>query len=222
MLDNINPGWQEFINNNLSDFYFIISQIDFDNEVIYPKKENIFRTLFYFPPEETKLVILGQDPYISEESNIPQACGLSFSVPSCHKKIPPSLKNIFKEIKNSYPEYEIPKNGCLERWINEEKILLLNCSLTVNKEKSNSHAKLWSKFTDNLIKYISEKNESTIFLLMGNFAINKSKLIDITKHNIFITVHPSPLSAYNGFFNSNVFKEINDYLIEKNKEIIKW
>lgn len=222
MLDNINPGWQEFINKNISDINFIINQINFENEIIYPIKANIFRSLFYFSPEETKLVILGQDPYISSEADIPQACGLSFSVPSCHKKIPPSLKNIFKEIQNSYPEYKIPLNGCLERWIKEEKILLLNASLTVIKGKSNSHAKLWSKFTDNLINYISEKNESTIFLLMGNFAINKGKTIDISKHKIFKTVHPSPLSAYNGFFNTNVFKAINDYLIEENKSIINW
>jgi len=222
MLENINSGWQECINNNLDNLNFIISRIDFDNEIIYPRKEHIFRALFYFPPEEIKLVILGQDPYISEESNIPQACGLSFSVPKCHKKIPPSLKNIFKEIKNSYPEYIIPEHGSLERWIKEEKILLLNAALTVIKGKSNSHAKLWSSFTNNLIKFISEKNESTIFLLMGNFAINKSKLIDITKHKIFKTVHPSPLSAYNGFFNSNIFKEINNHLFKENKEIIKW
>jgi len=189
MLDNINEGWKEFINNNLSDFHFIMSQIDFDNEIIYPKKENIFRTLFYFPPEETRLIILGQDPYISEELSIPQACGLSFSVPKCHKKIPPSLKNIFKEIKNCYPEYKIPDNGCLEHWVKEENILLLNCSLTVIKGKSNVHAKLWSTFTDNLIKFISDKNKSTIFLLMGNFAINKSKLIDTTKHKIFTPLH---------------------------------
>jgi uracil-DNA glycosylase len=220
MLNNINYGWDEFINENLAEINVIVEQIDFEN--IYPNKNDIFRALFYFPPEEIKLVLLGQDPYISEEMTIPQACGLSFSVPQCHRKIPPSLKNIFKEIKNSYPDYKIPDNGCLERWIKEEKILLLNASLTVIKGKSNSHAKLWTNFTDNLIKFISDKNDSTIFLLMGKFAINKSKLVNQYKHKIFTTVHPSPLSAYNGFFNSNVFREINNYLIKEKKEAIKW
>ena len=112
----------------------------------------------------------------------PQACGLSFSVPRIHKKIPPSLQNIFKEIKNSYSDYQIPSNGCLKRWAKKEKILLLNSALTVIEGKSNSHAKLWSNFTDNLIKFISENNDRTIFLLMGNFAINKEKLIDNNKH----------------------------------------
>ena len=151
---------------------------------------------------EIKLVILGQDPYIY---------GLAFSIPKKHKKIPQSLKNIFKEIKNSYPDYIIPSNGSLLRWVKEEKILLLNSALTVIKGKSNSMMKIWQAYTDKLIKFISDTNNHTVFLLMGNFAISKSNLID-TKHKIFTTKHPSPLSAHNGFFGSNVFKNINDYV----------
>jgi uracil-DNA glycosylase len=169
---------------------------------------------------------MGQDPYIGYEIinniKIPQACGLSFSVPKSHKKIPPSLQNIFKEIKNCYPDYEIPKHGSLKRWVKKEKILLLNAALTVIEGKSNSHAELWTSFTDKLIKYISEKNNKTIFLLMGNFAIKKEYLIDTKKHKVFRTVHPSPLSANRGFFGCNIFKIINEYLIENNQEPINW
>jgi len=217
-MNNINIGWKSFFDNNIDEINNILNQLNYDNQIIYPCKENIFRALFYFPPEEIKLIILGQDPYIKQD----QACGLSFSVPNTQKKIPPSLKNIFKEIKNSYPEYEIPKHGCLERWVKEEKILLLNSSLTVLEGKSNSHAKLWYSLTDKLIKYISENNNGTIFLLMGNFAINKENLIDQDKHKIFKTVHPSPLSANRGFFGCNVFKNINNYLRDNNQTEIIW
>ena len=219
ILNKINNGWIPFFEKNNTELTSILDCIDFDT--IYPSKNDIFRSLFYFPPNEIKLVILGQDPYISSENGIPQACGLSFSVPKIHKKIPPSLQNIFKEIKNSYPDYQIPGNGCLKRWVKKEKILLLNSALTVIKGKSNSHAKLWSNFTDNLIRFISENNDGTIFLLMGNFAINKEKLID-NKHKIFKIVHPSPLSAHRGFFGCNIFKKINDYLETKEIEIINW
>lgn len=224
MLENINIGWTPFFEQNKEELETIISKLDtLKDKVIYPHRNDIFRTLFYFPPEETKLVILGQDPYINEEDNVPQACGLSFSIPKCHKKIPPSLKNIYKEIKNCYPEIIIPNHGCLKNWVENEKIILLNSSLTVEKGKSNSHMKLWEKFTDKLIKFISIKAPNAIFLLMGTFAINKTELC----HNnmsgrIFTTVHPSPLSAYRGFFGSMIFKQINDYLISKNITPIKW
>ena len=221
----VHEGWLPFFEENKEQLNTILEQIDF-NENIFPKKKNVFKSLFYFPPEEIKLFIMGQDPYINYEMinniKVPQACGLSFSVPKSHKQIPPSLKNIFSEIKNCYPDYKIPKHGSLKRWAKKEKILLLNAALTVIEGKSNSHAKLWSEFTNKLIKFISERNEKTIFLLMGNFAINKQCLIDEKKHKIFTAVHPSPLSANKGFFKCNVFKNINDYLIENNQEIINW
>jgi len=219
-MNKIDSGWLPFFNKYSNDLNLILETINY-NDKVYPPKDKLFRALFYFSPEEIKLVILGQDPYISSYDGIPQACGLSFSVPECHKLIPPSLKNIFKEIKNCYSDYEIPSNGCLERWASNEKILLLNASLTVNDGKSNSHAVIWSKFTDNLIRFISENNEGTIFLLMGNFAINKEKLIS-DKHKIFKTVHPSPLSAFRGFFGCKIFLKINEYLIENELEPIKW
>jgi uracil-DNA glycosylase len=225
-MNKVHPDWLPFFDESKKDLDEIFSKINYDSETIFPKRKYIFRALFYNSPQDIKLVLLGQDPYINSEiidkKKIPQACGLSFSVPKTHKKIPPSLQNIFKEIKNCYPGYIIPKDGSLIRWVKEENILLLNSALTVIEGKSNSHSLLWSDFTNKLIKFVSDKNEKTIFLLMGSFAINKSSLIDITKHKIFTCKHPSPLSAYKGFFGSNIFKKINDYLIENNIEIINW
>jgi uracil-DNA glycosylase len=223
----IHPEWNEFIEENKKELMEILAKVSSDNNIIYPKQKDIFKTLFYFGPEDTKLVILGQDPYIGDNSskvgmNIPQAHGFAFSVPKSHKKIPPSLKNIFKEIKNCYPNYNEPTHGNLKRWVKKEKIILLNCALTVIKGHSNCHMKLWESYTDKLIKFISDKNNKTIFLLMGNFAISKLKLVDTNKHMIFTTKHPSPLSAHNGFFGSNIFKNINDYLEENGMEIIQW
>jgi len=232
MLKNIHNGWTPFFEENKKELEAIISKLDKikDTKTIFPYQDDIFRTLFYFPPEETKLVILGQDPYISSEiinnTIIPQATGLSFSVPNCHKKIPPSLKNIYKELKNCYPEIIIPNHGCLKNWVENEKIILLNSSLTVEEGKSNSHMKLWETFTDKLVKFISDKSPNTIFLLMGAFAINKIERTSILQNNIgvaiFTTVHPSPLSAHRGFFGSMIFKKINDYMISRNITPIKW
>lgn len=229
IIKNIHPEWLDFFNSNKDHLINILNKVNeciVNGNIIFPLPENIFRTLFYYGPKETKLIILGQDPYINYEIinniKIPQACGLSFSVPKSHKKIPPSLLNIYKEIKNNYPETEIPKHGSLKRWVKKEKILLLNSALTVIEGKSNSHQHLWTQFTDKLIKYISDESPHTIFLLMGNFAIGKSNLIDSNKHKIFTTVHPSPLSASRGFFGCNVFRNINDYLELNNIDKIIW
>ena len=227
LLNKVHPEWLDFFNEeNLNELKNILSKIDFENETIFPNKKDIFRSLFYFGPNDAKLVIVGQDCYISSEKHdgkiVPQAMGLSFSVPRKHKKIPPSLQNIFKEIKNCYPDFNIPSHGLLKRWARKEKILLLNSALTVIEGKSNSHANLWASFTDKIIKYISDKNPGCVFLLMGNFAQKKAILIDNKKHKIFNTVHPSPLSAYNGFFGSNVFKNIDEYLISQGKDRINW
>lgn len=224
----VHPGWNDFFNANSKELEYILNQVNKSGEssVIFPHPKQLFRTLFYFSPEDTKLVILGQDPYIGSEihdnDKIPQACGFSFSVPKVHNLIPPSLKNIYKELANSHPDFIIPTHGFLKRWVRKENILLLNSALTVVEKKSNSHQDLWTGFTDKLIKYISDTSPNTIFLLMGNFAIGKSKLIDTDKHKIFTTVHPSPLSASRGFFGCNVFKKINDYLESQNTQPINW
>lgn len=226
LLAKVHPGWIDFFEENKDELKEILSKIDFKNETIFPFKKDIFRSLFYFGPSDVKLILIAQDPYVSSETidgkKIPQAMGLSFSIPKSHSKIPPSLKNIFKEIKSCYPEYKMQNHGSLVRWVKKEKILLLNAALTVIEGKSNSHAKLWANFTDKLIKYISDKNDGCVFLLMGNFAQGKSKLVNKKKHKVFETVHPSPLSAHNGFIGCKVFKEIDDYLISKGKDSIKW
>jgi len=212
IIKEVNPGWLPFFKTFKKELQKILTELNkYEDRVIYPQPKDIFKSLFYHPPQDIKICIIGQDPYISEEGGLPQAVGLSFSVPPTHKKIPPSLKNIFKEINNCFPEYEIPKHGSLERWAIEEKMLLLNSALTVFAKESNSHAKLWTDFVNELIRWFSEKNPGCIFLLMGKFAQSKKIFIN-EKHKIFNTIHPSPLSAYNGFFGCNVFKEINDYL----------
>jgi uracil-DNA glycosylase len=216
IIKDVNKEWLPFFDTFKNELQKILTELNkYKDRVIYPQPKDIFKSLFYHPPSDIKICIIGQDPYIGEEDGIPQAVGLSFSVPATHKKIPPSLKNIFKEIKNCFPEYEIPENGSLERWAKEEKMLLLNAALTVFAKESNSHAKLWTDFANELIKWFSEKNPGCIFLLMGKFAQSKKIFID-DKHKIFNTIHPSPLSAHAGFFGCNVFKEINDY------KVINW
>jgi uracil-DNA glycosylase len=242
VIKRLHPDWLSFFESNKEEFIQILDKVNEDvtnGKTIFPLSKDLLRTLYYFGPKETKLILIGQDPYINSEicectcktkldpqgksyKKVPQACGMSFGIPKKHKKIPPSLVNIFKEIKNCYPESIIPTHGFLKNWVKKEKILLLNSALTVIESKSNSHQHLWSNFTDKLIKYISDTNPSTAFLLMGNFAIGKSKLIDTNKHKIFTTVHPSPLSASNGFFGSKVFLKINEYYESKNIKPIKW
>lgn len=149
----------------------------------------------------------GQDPY----HNPGQANGLSFSV-NDNIKIPPSLKNIYKEIQNEFLDRNyIFTSGNLERWFKEEKIFLLNASLTVIKNKPSSHMSMWKKFTNDVIEYISHNNDKCIFVLLGNFAKSKDTYI-INKNNIIYGVHPSPLSANKGFFDSNIFKSIEEKL----------
>ena len=222
-LKKLHPSRNEFFNINkkeLDDILDVTLQ-----EKIYPKKKNVFKIFKYIPPNEVTAVILGQDPYINYETvnnkEVPQAEGLSFSVPKSHKNIPPSLKNIFKEIKNSYPDFDF-KNGNLKRWVKKEKIFLLNSALTVIPGKSNSHQKHWEKFTDKVIKYISDCNENTVFILMGNNAKSKFSLIDSQKHIVLTSVHPSPLSANRGFFGCNIFKIANDELEKKKLKPINW
>jgi uracil-DNA glycosylase len=220
----IHKDWLPFFESNKDELIIILDKLKelSKTETIYPRKSDIFRAFYYNSPQDIKLTIIAQDPYINEESNKPQAMGLCFSVPKVHKKIPPSLQNIRKEIKNCYPDYVIPNHGLLKRWARKEKMLLLNSSLTVFKGKSNSHAYLWTKFTDKLIDWFSENNKHCIFLLMGGYALQKVVHIDLSRHKIFSTVHPSPLSAYNGFFGCGVFKKIDEHLEERNMGKINW
>lgn len=184
---------------------------------IYPNKEQVFRAFDLCDFENLKLVILGQDPY----HGAGEANGLCFSV-NQGIKIPPSLRNMFKELKLEYPEFDIQRSTDLSDWA-EQGILLLNSILTVEKDKAGSHSKFgWQSFTDFVISEISSQKEFVIFILLGNYAQSKIPLIDTNKHKIITAVHPSPLSANRGFFGSNVFKTCNEELHLRGIDEIKW
>jgi uracil-DNA glycosylase len=207
-MDLINESWKPLFEN----YKFNLDGLDNDG-IVYPAKEHIFR-VFEMPVDEIRLVLLGQDPY----HNPGEAHGLSFSVPG-DVKIPPSLKNIYKELNNEFPDRDYKfVSGNLEKWFYNEKIFLLNSALTVIKNKPNSHSKMWEDFTNDTIKYISENNDKCVYLLLGNNAKSKSKFIKNNNNNIITGVHPSPLSAFNGFFNSGIFKKVE----EKLKKQINW
>ena len=181
----------------------------------FPPKNQIFRAIELTPFEEVKVVIIGQDPYHNDN----QANGLCFSV-SDKVKAPPSLKNIFKELED---DLGIKKTSNeLEMWA-KQGVLLLNATLTVRDHEANSHKDLgWEKFTDFIIKEISDKKENVVFVLWGAFAQKKAGLIDASKHFVIQSAHPSPFSVHKGFFGSRPFSKINQFLKEKGKEPINW
>lgn len=193
---------------------YLISE--YTTKKIYPPKEEIFSALKLTSYEDTKVVILGQDPYHGEN----QAHGLAFSV-NYGIKIPPSLQNIYKELNQEIGTY-IPNNGYLLSWT-KQGILLLNTSLTVRAGEANSHSKIgWEIFTDNIIKILNEKEKPIIFVLWGNNARSKKKFITNKRHFIIEGVHPSPLSASRGFFGCNHFIEINNILKRLGEQEINW
>lgn len=182
----------------------------YEKDEVYPKKEHLFR-VFEMDVREIRVLLLGQDPYHGPG----QAHGLSFSVPN-GIAIPPSLRNIYKELQNEYPERNYAfKSGNLEQWFYREKIFLLNSSLSVVKGKPGSMMDIWEDFTNEAIKFISEQNSKCVFLLLGNFAKAKEYFIT-NKERIIKGVHPSPMAAHHGFFNSGIFKKIEEKL---NQEI---
>ena len=224
VLENVKKSWLNILDNDiLNKIIFELNQKQ--NSDFFPLSENIFETFKFFETYETKVILLGQDPYHNIKNGIPQANGLSFSV-NDNYPVPPSLKNIYKELKNEYKNFKIPKHGNLKKWLIQEKILLLNCSLTVEKHKAGSHMKLWKNYTNNIIKYISENCSNVVFILLGNFAQNKIKFINKNNINnnkikIINSVHPSPLSVNKGFWNSNIFIKTNNYfkLIDCQKKL---
>jgi len=186
------------------------------NRTIYPKGSQIFNAFEQTHFEDVKVVILGQDPY----HNPGQAMGMSFSVPDGVKP-PPSLVNIFKEL-NKDIGMPIPTTGNLTPWA-KQGVLLLNAVLTVRANEPASHSKIgWMQFTDDIIQLLSDQKSRLVFILWGNFAIQKQVLIDATKHKILKAAHPSPLSAHNGFWGCKHFSATNQYLIEHNKIPIDW
>jgi len=185
--------------------------------VIYPPTDAVFR-VFEMDLAAIKVVLIGQDPYI----NANQAMGLSFSVP-VGERIPPSLQNIFKELHLEYPETYTFTHGDLTKWQEREGVFLLNASLTVRSGNSGSHMKLWQKFTDNVIRYLATARPDVVFLLLGNFAKSKCVLLpESQRQNVVYCVHPSPLSAHQGFFNSDVFKKVNKKLAQFGNAPINW
>ena len=212
--------WNELLKDEFSkDYYLSLREFlknEYTTKIIYPDKYDIFNALHYTSYKDVKVVILGQDPYHGPN----QAHGLSFSV-SPGVKIPPSLLNIYKELNSDLGCY-IPNNGYLKKWA-DQGVLLLNTSLTVRAGEANSHKnKGWEIFTDKIISLINEKTDPVVFLLWGNNAINKKKLITNKQHLILSSTHPSPLSASRGFFGSKPFSKINKFLISDNKAPIDW
>ena len=186
------------------------------HHVIYPSGKEIFNAFNCTPFEKVKVVILGQDPYHGKG----QAHGLSFSVPF-GIKTPPSLKNIFKELKADL-DIPIAESGNLNSWA-KQGVLLLNATLTVRAKQASSHQnKGWENFTDAVISSLSENKEALIFLLWGRFAQNKASLIDSKKHHILTAAHPSPFSAYSGFFGCKHFSKTNEILNKNGLETIDW
>lgn len=215
----MHSSWEEIFNNypKIDELNNMIKKIDEQRltKTIYPPKEQVFR-VFDLPLKDIKVVILGQDPY----HNPDQACGLSFSV-NDGVPLPKSLINIYKELHDDLG-IKPAKTGNLESWFNQG-VFLLNAVLTVEKNSPASHSKMgWENFTDYIIENISEKNENVVFVLWGTYARSKNKLIDSSKHKIIESAHPSPLSAYRGFFGSKVFSQINNYLAGNDRETINF
>lgn len=216
----INNDWDIYLREEFSKEYFknIISFLNKEHEHknIYPAKSDIFKALELSSYENTKLVILGQDPYY----NFGQANGLAFSV-NRGVKIPPSLKNIFKELESDL-SIEPSNNGDLSKWASQG-VLLLNTSLSVEEKKPNSHRAIgWQKFTDKVIKLVNDKDKACVFFLWGNNAKAKESLITNPIHKIIKSSHPSPLSARISFFGSKPFSKANDFLREEGREEINW
>jgi uracil-DNA glycosylase len=186
-------------------------------KTIYPLGSQIFNAFEFTPFNEVKVVILGQDPY----HGAGQAHGLCFSV-NKNVAVPPSLKNIYKELQTDIEGYTAPNHGDLSHWA-KQGVLLLNATLTVEKDKAGSHqGKGWEQFTDEVIKQLSTQKEKLVFILWGKFAQSKATLIDTQKHLVLMAAHPSPFSAYNGFLGCKHFSKTNAYLIANNLMPISW
>ena len=189
---------------------------EYEEKTIFPPKEDLFNALKQTSYKDTKVLIMGQDPYHGEG----EAHGLSFSVKD-GIKLPPSLKNIYKELESDLG-IKPSTSGNLTKWA-QEGVLLLNSTLTVIKDTPNSHSKIgWDKFTDHIVKKLNEKEEPVVFILWGNFARSKKELITNPKHLVIESAHPSPFSARNGFFGSTPFSKTNDYLKKNNIKEINW
>lgn len=213
-------SWDEILKDEFNEPYYLklreFLKSEYSLKSIFPDMYDIYNAFRYTDYNDVKVVILGQDPYHGEG----EAHGLAFSVkPGI--AIPPSLRNIYKELRDSLGCY-IPNNGYLEKWA-RQGVLLLNTALTVVKDNPNSHRGIgWELFTDKVIKLLNTREKPVIFLLWGSNAKSKSMLIDQSRHYVFMSVHPSPLSASRGFFGCNHFKLVNEKLSELGQSPIDW
>ncbi|GAC26048.1 MAG: uracil-DNA glycosylase [Alteromonadaceae bacterium] len=214
--------WQTLLGEEKRQAYFT-HMMDFiaseraSGKVIYPAAEDVFNAFSCTEFNQIKVVILGQDPYHGPN----QAHGLSFSVQK-GVKTPPSLKNMYKALQHDFPDYILPEHGCLQSWA-EQGVFLLNTVLTVEQGKAHSHAKIgWERFSDKVIALINEHAQDVVFLLWGSHAQKKAGLIDTSKHHILTAAHPSPLSAYRGFFECGHFAQTNQILIDSGRTPINW
>jgi len=216
----IGNDWDTILEEEFKKEYFYnllkFVQNEYRIKTVYPSKKEVFKAFRYTPYKDVKVVILGQDPYHGEG----EAEGLCFSVKPGVKK-PPSLNNIFKELHDDLGIVE-PQDGSLVKWA-KQGVFLLNAVLTVIKDQAASHKDIgWERFTDEVIKKINDKNEPVVFILWGNYARSKKKFITNKKHLVIESAHPSPLSAYNGFFKSHPFSRTNQFLIKNNLKPIEW
>ncbi|MEM7180891.1 MAG: uracil-DNA glycosylase [Spirochaetota bacterium] len=215
---NYHPSWEGFFSQQKS----LLEPLDLllyeraKEEIVYPPNEQIFHAFQKTEAGIVKVVILGQDPYHGPG----EAEGLAFSVPP-GIKIPPSLRNIFKELQSDLG-ISPPSSGSLQKWA-EQGVLLLNAFLSVAKDKPGSHSKLgWEKFTDAAIRFVSTTSNKAVFILWGKFAQKKEGLVDTNKHLVLKSAHPSPLGARYGFWNSKPFSKTNDFLQKNNIQVIDW
>ena len=217
---NLGNDWDEILKSEFNKEYYIslreFLKEEYNSRVIYPSMYNIFEALKHTSYKDTKVLILGQDPYHGEN----QAHGLAFSVQP-GVKTPPSLLNIYKELQDDLGCF-IPNNGYLIPWA-DQGVLLLNTALTVRAHEANSHKnKGWGIFTDEIIKKLNERTDPVIFVLWGSNARKKKEFIDTSRHFVLEAPHPSPLSARRGFFGCKHFSKINEILISQGKEPINW
>ncbi len=217
---SIEPSWKEALKEEFGKGYFqeLAAKVReaYLADHVFPPPKQVFNAFDLCPFDAVKVVIIGQDPYHGHG----QAHGLSFSVQD-GVAIPPSLQNIYKEIKSDLGK-DVPASGNLERWA-KQGVLLLNATLTVFESRAGSHQGWgWEEFTDAAIKVVADQKAGVVFMLWGRYAQNKAALIDGSKHLILKAPHPSPLSAHSGWFGSKHFSRANEYLVSQGKEPIDW
>ena len=217
----INKKWDVILDNEFKKDYFrdlgVFIKSEYKRHTCYPKYSDVFNALRFTDYDQVKVVILGQDPYHGEG----EAHGLSFSVPESQRDIPPSLQNIYKELQSDCGCY-IPDNGYLKKWA-DQGVLLLNTVLTVRAHQANSHqGRGWEQFTDAVIQAVNAQDRPIVYMLWGSPAQKKIPMLTNPKHLILKAPHPSPLSAYRGFFGCHHFSQANEFLSDNGIEPIDW